>query len=93
MPITTSTELILDTIQSVLPVNNHIEKPTRYHIFQSLIKHYSINTVYIETKTKSITTQQILKIKPTPQVNNQQTLIIIYLIEQIISFIISTRVS
>lgn len=47
----------------------------------------------IETKTKLIVIEQILKVKYIPKINNQQTIILIYLSQQIIQYVISTVIN
>ena len=47
----------------------------------------------IETKTQLIVNEQILKVKYNPKINNQQTIILIYLSQQIIQCVINTVIN
>ena len=47
----------------------------------------------IETKTQLIVIEQILKVKYIPKINNQQTIILIYLSQQIIQYVINTVIN
>lgn len=47
----------------------------------------------IETKTQLIVIEQILKVKYIPKINNQQTIILNYLSQQIIQYLINTVIN
>ncbi len=47
----------------------------------------------IETKTQLIVIEHILKVKYIPNINNQQIIILIYLSQQIIQYVINTVIN